>query len=287
MAFISFCRAKLVILMCACTVLSACTAQLKEATFLAQDNNTETIAAQTWHEWQTAFPKAKLQKLGFVASDGTKLNGLYLDNADSEELIFFIQGNGMKLSNSGIKAVERLSPLGKDIIMFDHRGLGTSQGSATIAALKRDAKEQLMFVKTKFSPQKLYLHGYSLGSFIATALVEEASVDALILQGSATNVDDWISHVTPWYTKPFLTIQIDPAFHAVDNLAILSQHYTGPLLIIAGENDKQAPPALSKHLFDASQSQQKELIVVKDADHSGMFKDNATVQSYQAFLDAI
>lgn len=157
----------------------------------------------------------------------------------------------------------------------------------TIAALKRDAKEQLVFVKGKFSPQKLYLHGYSLGSFIATALVEEASVNALILQGSATNVDDWISHVTPWYTKPFLTIQVDPAFHSVDNRATLSQHYAGPLLIIAGENDKQAPPALSEHLFDASQSQQKKLIIVKDADHSGMFKNDTTVESYQAFLDAI
>lgn len=119
------------------------------------------------------------------------------------------------------------------------------------------------------------------------ALVEEASVNALILQGSATNVDDWISHVTPWYTKPFLTIQVDPAFHSVDNRATLSQHYAGPLLIIAGENDKQAPPALSEHLFDASQSQQKKLIIVKDADHSGMFKNDTTVESYQAFLDAI
>ena len=39
--------------------------------------------------------------------------------------------------------------------------------------------------------------GYSLGSFIAAHLVKEQAVKALVLQGSATNVDDWVDAKTP------------------------------------------------------------------------------------------
>lgn len=281
--------------------LTACTAQLREATFLAQSEDIEAIDQSTLHAWQQKFPDKELTKISLKAAElqtsekalvekageSTILNGLYLDNPHSTELIFFIQGNGMKISTGGINAIEQLASLGKDIVVFDHRGLGTSSGHATIAALESDALLEFNYIKDELNPSKIYLHGYSLGSFIATKIAEKTQIDALVLQGSATNVDDWIDEITPWYTRPFLTIEIDPAFHTVDNKKTLQANYTGPLLIIAGQDDKQAPPELSQQLFEASNSVNKQLIIVKDAGHSGMLKEPSTMQDYLAFINSI
>lgn len=281
--------------------LTACTAQLREATFLAQSEDIEAIEQETLHIWQQKFPNKKLteirlEALNFQSSERTSvslkkesitLKGLYLDNPLSNELIFFIQGNGMKISTGGIHAIEQLAALGKDIVIFDHRGLGASNGQATIAALESDALLEFNYIKDELNPSKIYLHGYSLGSFIATKVAEKTQIDALVLQGSATNVDDWIDEITPWYTRLFLTIQIDPAFHSVDNKKTLQAKYVGPLLIIAGQNDKQAPPELSQQLFEASKSLNKQLIIVKDVGHSGMLKEQSTMQEYSKFLNAI
>ena len=62
---------------------------------------------------------------------------------------------------------------------------------------------------------------------------------------------------------PFLTVNIDPAFNLADNKKIVANHYSGPLLIIAAENDQQVPAQLSEQLYNASQSSNKTLVMVK------------------------
>lgn len=266
----------------------SCTATLKEDKFITQSEAVELYDADSIENWRQQFPKHQLSTLSITtASKDAKLEGLYLDNPKSNELIFVIQGNGMQVKDGGIEMLHSLAPLGLDIVIFDRRGLGASSGKATISNLSADINEQYQLIKTKLKPNKVVVHGYSLGSFIATQLAKTHPIDALVLQGSATNVDDWIEAKTPWYVYPFLTVNMDPAFHLANNQVIVAQQYQKPLLIIAGEEDEQVPVALSQKLFNASQSTNKKLIIVKGADHGGMFKDPNTTDIYIEFLNSI
>lgn len=266
----------------------SCTATLKEDKFITQSEAVELYDADSIENWRQQFPKHQLNTLSITtASKDAHLSGLYLDHPNSSELLFIIQGNGMQVKDGGLAMFKALAPLGLDIVIFDRRGLGASSGKATILNLASDANEQYQYITSVIKPSKVIIHGYSLGSFIATQVAKEHPIDALVLQGSATNVDDWIEAKTPWYMSPFLTVNMDPAFHLANNQVIIEQEYQKPLLIIAGEDDQQVPVSLSQKLFNASQSANKKLIIVKGANHGDMFKAPATTDIYIEFLKSI
>ena len=133
-------------------------------------------------------------------------------------------------------------------------------------------------------PEKIIIHGFSLGSFIAGQVVKVKTPSALVLQGSATNVDEWIDARMPWYSKLFISIDVEPVFQQVDNKRVLAESYKNPLLIIAGEDDQQAPVELSRRLFDVSQSASKQLMVVENASHSNMLEKTEEISLYKKFL---
>ena len=270
------------------STLIGCSGHLRESSFIAQDEAIVEYQAQEIKRWQRAFSDHKLSTLSLVTeSDNVTLKGLLLDSPTSKDVIFYIQGNGMRVSEGGIAAVKNLAKLGKDIVIFDRRGLGASNGKATISNLSDDSIEQYLFIKDKLKATSIIVHGYSLGSFIAGQLAKNQAIDALVLQGSATNVDDWIDKKTPWYTKPFLTIEIDEVFNTVDNEVVVSNFYSGPLLIIGAENDQQVPVELSSALYNASQSENKKLVIVEGADHSSMLDKPKEIALYKAFLNSI
>jgi len=267
--------------------LLGCSGHIKESSFIAQDDVVSNYQALELETWQSKFTHHKLKQLSLISqSDGVVLKGILLDSPKSQDVIFYIPGNGMKVSKGGIQALKILSKLDKDIVIFDRRGLGASNGKATLTNLVDDSVQAYQFIKNKLKADSIVVHGYSLGSFIAGQLAKKEAVGALVLQGSATNVDDWIDKKIPWYTKPFFTIEVDEAFRAVDNKIVVADYYRGPLLIIGGENDQQVPAELSQLLYNASKSVNKKLMIVDNADHGSMLDNPEELEIYKQFLDA-
>ena len=278
---------KLTIIILSVCIFS-CTATLKEEKFIAQSKEVNLYDQEMLANWQQQFSQHQLSPISLTTEDkSAQLQGIYLDNPNSNDLLFIIQGNGMQVKDAGIEMLHKFSSLPVDLVIFDRRGVGASSGQATISNLISDANEQYRFIRTKFKADKNIIHGYSLGSFIAAQLAKQQDIDALVLQGSATDVDDWIEAKTPWYMSPFLTVNIDPAFKIANNQRIVAKDYQKPLFIIAGENDHQVPVILSKQLYNASQSPNKTLLIVKGANHVGMFDDPTTTSAYVAFLASL
>ena len=270
------------------SALVGCSAQLKERSFIVQDKEVTPYQAEDIAKWQQGFANHKLRRIKVKAEDGKAvLYGLHLDTPDSKEVVFFIPGNGMKVTAGGIQALQSFGHIDRDFVIFDRRGLGASNGQAIIANLVSDSIAQVGYIKKQLQAEKVIVHGFSLGSFVAAQLAKQANVDALVLQGSATNVNEWIDARTPWYMKPFLTIDIEAAFHTVDNKAVVANDYTGPLLIIAAEKDQQAPVQLSEVLYKVSHSANKQLVIVEGADHNNMFDSQETINAYLKFLASL
>lgn len=270
------------------SLIMGCTANIKQESFIAQDEVATNYQKSELNNWRSIFVGHELTELSLTTKDkGATLKGIYIDNPESTEAILFIPGNGMKVSKTAIKAFNRLKSLGKDIVYFDRRGLGASSGKATISALHSDAIEKVQYIRTHLQPTKLIVHGFSLGSFIAGQIAKYEKIDALVLEGAATNVTDWIDQKTPWYMGPFLTINIDEAFHTVDNAEVVSTYYNGPLFILGAENDEQVPVSLSEKLYQLSQSSNKTLTIVEGAKHGEMLDGIKELEIYQNFLKSI
>ncbi|WP_341503446.1 alpha/beta fold hydrolase [Gallaecimonas sp. GXIMD4217] len=268
--------------------LTGCSAHISESAFIAQDKAVSPYQDAELNQWQARFPGKSLKRLQLTSQDqAAVLHGLLLDDPDSKELIFFIPGNGMKVAKGGIEVMETLADLGRDVAIFDRRGLGASTGKATVANQISDAVQQYHYLRRELEPSFVTVHGFSLGSFVAGQLAKRQDVDALVLQGSATNVDDWIDESTPWFMKPFLTVEVDEAFRGVDNQQVVARDYDGPLLVIGGEQDEQVPVVLSQRLFEASRSSQKQLLIVQGAGHGNMLEGKEELSRYRAFLDKL
>ena len=93
--------------------------------------------------------------------------------------------------------------------MMDHRGYGLSSGVPSVANLQADALQVFDYVKSRSDLNTLpvVIHGHSLGSMIAGYLASQRNVDALVLEGSVTNVEQMTAARIPWFAKPFVSVE--------------------------------------------------------------------------------
>lgn len=274
-----------VIILTLITSLFGCTAYIREKTFITQDKMVSTISDSDINAWQREFPDYSFTLLKLPSTDQkTTMVGLYLDNKKSNDIIYYIPGNGMKISDGGLKALKELSALEQDIVIFDRRGLGATDGTASVQGLINDSLQQFDFIRSKMNPDRLIVHGFSLGGFVAVQVAKNKSIDALVLQGTATNASEWVDERFPWYYKLFVTVKIDAEIQALDNTKVLENTYAGPLLMITGEDDEQVPASLPKTLFQKSSSELKQLVVVENAKHSEMLRSASALESYRQFI---
>ena len=265
-------------------IITGCTVRLSEESFIANDKEPVAFSTEFTQALQQAMPDHIISQLNLEASDHVKLNGFFIDNPASNTTLVFYQGNGMKIQPHCLADLTALSALNTDILVMDRRGIGASEGKPQIHNIILDAQQQLDYVQQQYQPEKIILHGYSLGSFIAADLARNNKIDALVLHGSATNADDWVDEKTPWYMAPFMTLEMPEDFRKTDNKQVVAQYYQGPLLVIAGEDDEEVPPALAEKLFAASKSAKKQFIMVPNVGHQGMLEEAATMQQYQTFI---
>ncbi|PJF33247.1 MAG: alpha/beta hydrolase, partial [Phototrophicales bacterium] len=119
----------------------------------------------------------------------------------------YFGGNQFTVRQSGAKILRALSSVGVNLIMFDHRGYGESTGTPSVENLRQDAIDNYDFAR-KLIQGKLIVHGQSLGSFEAGAVASVRSLDGLVLESSATNVEEWANVLVPWYARLFVRLNI-------------------------------------------------------------------------------
>ncbi|WP_406672300.1 alpha/beta hydrolase, partial [Natronospira sp.] len=188
----------------------------------------------------------------FERSDGERAYGLAV-TADADLPSILVYGGNMQSADGSIhRVVDNLRHLDANLFFFDRRGQGRSTGSPGVEQGMDDAVEVLDYVREQVAGP-IILHGFSLGGFEAAHVAGHRAVDAMVLEATATNVDDFARQAVPWFAKPFIRIQVADELRGFDNRDILAE-YDGPLLLIAGGNDRQTSPRMMKDLYEASPS---------------------------------
>lgn len=222
-----------------------------------------------------------------AAAEGAALNMVSLTQADAAITVLYFGPNMFKISRDGARLAERLLPLGVNLIMVDHRGSGGSTGSPSLALLEQDALVAYDHVRETLgvSQSRLLVHGLSLGSFMAAHVAQQRPVAALVLEGSGTTVEDWAHGGVPWYAKPIVRLEIDPAIADKGTLGAVKQSQA-PLLILAGKRDEQAPWKMSQTLYDSAATpvDSKELVVIDEAGHMDMLDWAPAIAAYRRLL---
>ncbi len=209
----------------------------------------------------------------FQTGDGLTLAGWYFPAA-AEPLrgtIVHFHGNAANITNH-LPLVSWLPYEGFNLLMFDYRGYGQSQGRVTRAGTISDGHAALDYALSRPEVRggPVFVYGHSLGGAVAvTVAVERPEVTAVIAESTFGSYRGIAARharglvFVPVLADALAALTISRGHDPIDVVARLAPR---PLLVIVAENDRTCFPELGRELYEAA-AQPKEFWRAPRADH--------------------
>lgn len=239
-------------------------------------------------EQQTPIGATRVETAG---RDGTKLRGWAISTARlNAPYVLFFYGSNEDASIERNRLVW-LSGLGVNVVCFDYRGYGFSEGQIGAAAIRDDALRMYDALKATVAPpgSTVMVYGWSVGTQMALHVAANRPVAGVILQAppaSATAMD-MASRAAdvPAIVRWAVALKSDADVRSIYQGAVEAKVVSAPLLVIEGKLDTTVPPAQAQAVFDASPSHDKRIVFVDGADHNTLkFRESPASSAIVAFL---
>ncbi len=149
---------------------------------------------------QTGLPWEAVE---FAAEDGVRLSAWFFPasalGAFRDLAVVMSHGNGGNISHR-LPLYQLLHEVGVNVLAYDYRGYGRSEGRPGEAGTYRDAEAAVDWLKSRgFGETNLVAFGESLGGGIASELaLRRPGLRGLILASTFTSVPDLGAELFPW-----------------------------------------------------------------------------------------
>ncbi len=186
--------------------------------------------------------------------DGARIHGWYVPaRTDSAKVVLFCHGNAGNISHR-METIEFLNSLDVNVLIFDYRGYGRSDGEPDEEGLYADAEACYEWLKAEkdFAPQQIFIFGRSLGGAVAIDLASRVPCAGLIVESSFTTASDMASKLFPIFPTKLL-LKYD--FRSIDKIGLIKC----PVLVTHSPDDDLIPFEMGKTLFEAA-NEPKEFI---------------------------
>jgi len=209
--------------------------------------------SQVYHPSKDAVqwkePAADRRDFYFQTSDGFRLNGWFFPasagSPRKQEAILVCHGNGGNITYLE-RLCARLTRTGANVLLFDYRGYGNSDGRPSEEGTYLDGQAAYGWLRGEgFAASNIFVYGESLGGGIASELVRREPAGGLILESTFTSTPDVGAALFPWLpVRTISKIRYDtrkrlPEIHV-------------PVLILHSHSDGLIPFRLAKKNFEAA-----------------------------------
>ena len=218
-----------------------------------------------------------VEELTFSAPGGPKLHGWWAHaNGEARGTVVYCHGNHGNLTGH-VRFVEWLPKRGYNLLIFDYRGFGKSEGSPERTGTVADAMAAIDIALAR-DPGRTFVFGHSLGGAVGlVAAAQRPAVQAVIVESTfpsyraaAAETLSWLSFLTPLLISK-----------GQDPIDFLDRIPPRPLLVIHGTVDHITPLVLGKQLFEAA-AEPKQMRVVEGGGHASPW-----VTEGKAFADGV
>jgi fermentation-respiration switch protein FrsA (DUF1100 family) len=214
-----------------------------------------------------------------VAADGVTLSAWWRPPPADRGVLVYLHGNAGNLASLTGKLRPYLD-WGLGVLAIDWRGYGKSEGSPTEEGLYADGRAALDFLAALgIGPERVALHGESLGSGVATLLALERPVAALILEAPYTSVAEAAQRHYPYLPARWLVKDRFDSLARIDRIK-------APILIVHGEADDTIPVEHGRRLLAAAAGGRAKGIFLAGANHVDLF-DRGVFRDIRAFLEPL
>ena len=206
------------------------------------------------------------ESVWFNSADGTRLHGWFFESQAGPDIatVIFFHGNGGNIGNVSWVG-QRFAKRGFDVLLFDYRGYGASDGvAANESDLYADGDAAVAFVRNEKGarPERIVLYGQSLGTAIVADVTSRGSFGAVVLESGFSSASSVAASALPWLPR-WLHFLGKNRFESARKLTNVKT----PILITHGDPDHTIPTGESQMLF-ASANEPKKLLIFRGADHN-------------------
>ncbi len=164
----------------------------------------------------------------------------YFQNPQAKYTLLMSHGNGEDLGDLESE-MERFRDLGLNVLAYDYRGYGKSEGSASVSNVYGDVERAYQYLteELRVPPDRILLYGRSVGGGPSTYLAARKPVAGMILESTFIST-----------FRVVVPVQILP-FEKFPNQSHLRQTRV-PVLIIHGTDDRVIPYWHGRSLYESA-----------------------------------
>ncbi|MGE5843068.1 MAG: alpha/beta hydrolase [Deltaproteobacteria bacterium] len=206
----------------------------------------------------------KYHEAYFSTEDGERLHGWFFPSEKDGAVILHCHGNAGNISHR-LDLVRPILSRGLSLFVFDYRGFGRSSGKPSEKGLYRDGLAAWTYLveEERISPERIVLHGHSIGAAVAIEVALHKRVGGLVVESAFTSTKE-MAKTMPLFA---LFAPLLPAHY--NNIGKIAR-VSAPKLIVHGQRDEIVPFVMGQELFEAA-VEPKLFNPVKDAGHNDVF----------------
>lgn len=211
--------------------------------------------------------------LWLETTDGVRLHAWRAGPRTAPATLVWSHGNGGNIAGRADVLLE-LAARGLDVVAYDYRGYGRSDGSPTEAGVYIDAETAFDAVVASGVPaSRILCFGESLGGAVSIHLATRRPCVAVAVISTFTTLRD----VARVHYGPLANL-VGGRFDSLSRVASL----TVPLFCAHGDRDEVVPYELGERLFAAA-SEPKTFLAVPGAHHNDVFGSQTLLSAIVAF----
>ena len=204
------------------------------------------------------------QEVSFASADGIKLSGWWVPSGQARGTVLFCHGKGGNISHY-LSPVEVFHNLGLNVLVFDYRGYGLSEGTPGERGTYLDTQAAWNYLVQErgLDTSRIVVCGRSLGGPMAAWLARRHRPAGLLLEATFTSIPELGQDLYPLFPIRLL------ARYDYNTLEFLSE-VSCPLLVVHSREDGLIPFKHGRRLYEAA-AEPKRLLEIS-GDHASGFE---------------
>jgi len=211
--------------------------------------------------------------------DDIRLHAWFIPAENPRATVLFCHGNAGNISHR-LDSIRLLHSLGLQVLIFDYRGYGKSEGRPSEKGTYRDVNAAWHYLREVrgLTEAGIIIFGRSLGAAVAADLASRTRPAAVILESAFTAVPDMAAEFYPWLPVRLLSR------YRYDNLGKVAR-IARPLLLVHSRQDEIIPFAHGEVLFGRAREPKQFLELTGGHNDAFQSSRKAYTHGLKSFLD--
>ena len=211
--------------------------------------------------------------------DDIRLHAWFIPAENPRATVLFCHGNAGNISHR-LDSIRLLHSLGLQVLIFDYRGYGKSEGRPSEKGTYRDVDAAWHYLREVrgLTEAGIIIFGRSLGAAVAADLASRTRPAAVILESAFTSVPDMAAEFYPWLPVRLLSR------YRYDNLGKVAR-IARPLLLVHSRQDEIIPFAHGERLFGRAREPKQFLELTGGHNDAFLTSRKAYTHGLKSFLD--